>query len=319
MKEEKVINIIKEEFVTKKDIIDLSKEELNELSNDGETFPLLFAIQNGEERHFIFTPEVLEKLDLNMTNKHGTTALMELAKYDRDKEVKILLEAGADIALKDEKGKTAKDYAIEFINSIAPEEESGILWVFNRWEKEYNNGINSKYTYFYFIMSVMKKEKIINLIKEKGSYEMFELKDNNYPKEELNELSNDGKTFPLLLAIQKGKSRHFVFTPEVLEKLDLNMTNKHGTTALMELAKRGMANEMAVLVKAGVDWTLKDEKGKTAHEYAYEYAHDFDVDTVQEGCEHTLEAFHILEELRDTKSKTELALSNGTNTEEYLD
>jgi ankyrin repeat protein len=149
MKEEKVINIIKEEFVTKKDIIDLSKEELNELSNDGETFPLLFAIQNSEERHFILTPEVLEKLDLNMTNKHGTTALMELAKYDRDKEVKILLEAGADIALKDEKGKTAKDYAIEFINSIAPEEESGILWVFNRWEKEYNNGINSKYTYFY--------------------------------------------------------------------------------------------------------------------------------------------------------------------------
>jgi ankyrin repeat protein len=164
----------------------------------------------------------------------------------------------------------------------------------------------------------MKKETIINIIKEDDTLHLMnDLKNNS--KEELNELSNDEETFPLLFAIKNREYRHFIFSPEVLKKLDLNMTNKHGTTALIELAKRGMANEMAILVKAGADWTLKDEKGKTAHEYAYEYAHDFDVDTVQEGCEHTLEAFHILEELRDTKSKTELALSNGTNTDEYLD
>jgi ankyrin repeat protein len=164
----------------------------------------------------------------------------------------------------------------------------------------------------------MKKETIIDIIKEDRTFHLMnELK--NYSKEELNELSNDGETFPLLFAIQNGEDRHFIFSPEVLEKLDLNMTNKHGTTALMELAKRGMANEMAVLIEAGADWTLKDENGKTAHQYAYEYAQDFDVDTVQEGCEHTLEAFHLLEDLRDTKSKTELALSNGTDTDKYLD
>jgi ankyrin repeat protein len=114
----------------------------------------------------------------------------------------------------------------------------------------------------------MKKEKIINLIKEKGSYEMFELKDNNYSKEELNELSNDGKTFPLLLAIQKGKSRHFIFTPEVLEKLDVNMVNKHGTTALMELAKYGKNEEAQIFLEAGADMTIKDKNGKTAKDYA---------------------------------------------------
>jgi ankyrin repeat protein len=118
MKEEKVINIIKEKFITKKDIIDLSKEELNELSNDGETFPLLFAIQNNEERHFIFTPEVLEKLDLNMTNKHGTTSLMELAKAGRNNEIKTLLKDGVDWTRKDNEGKTAEDYARYYQNNI---------------------------------------------------------------------------------------------------------------------------------------------------------------------------------------------------------
>jgi len=116
----------------------------------------------------------------------------------------------------------------------------------------------------------MKKEKIINLIKEKGSYEMFELKDNNYSKEELNELSNDGETFPLLLAIQKGKSEHFIATPEVLEKLDVNMINKHGTTALMELAKNAYSRRLLILIllEAGADWTMKDEKDMTAVDYA---------------------------------------------------
>jgi len=124
----------------------------------------------------------------------------------------------------------------------------------------------------------MKKETIINLIRNK-KYTEISLFLKNYSKEELNELSNDGETFPLLFSIQNNEARHFIFTPEVLEKLDLNMTNKHGTTALMDLAKSGRNNEIKMLLKAGADWKLKDSEGKTAADYARYHQDNIDDST----------------------------------------
>jgi len=123
----------------------------------------------------------------------------------------------------------------------------------------------------------MKKETIINLIRNK-KYTEISLFLKNYSKEELNELSNDGETFPLLFAIQNNEARHFIFTPEVLEKLDLNMANKHGTTALMELAKRGRDEELKTLLKTEVDGYIQDNEGKTALDYAKELSANLNYD-----------------------------------------
>jgi len=103
--------------------------------------------------------------------------------------------------------------------------------------------------------------------------------DKLYSREELNELSRNGETFPLLKSIKYNYSHRFIFTPEVLAKLDLNMTNKHGTTALMELAKYGQNNEIKTLLKAGADWKLKDNTGKSALDYAKEYQDNVDDST----------------------------------------
>jgi len=125
----------------------------------------------------------------------------------------------------------------------------------------------------------MKHEKIINIIRNREHSILLRLEEQNYSKKELNELSNDEESFPLLESIKYGYSSDFIFVPEILSKLDLNITNKHGTTALMELAKYGQNNEIKILLKVGADWRLKDNNGKLAIDYAKEYQDNVDDST----------------------------------------
>lgn len=56
---------------------------------------------------------VKNKANLNLAEKHGKTPLHEAAKYGYEKFAKILIDAGADLEVKDKKGRTAKDIATE--------------------------------------------------------------------------------------------------------------------------------------------------------------------------------------------------------------
>jgi ankyrin repeat protein len=93
----------------------------------------------------------------------------------------------------------------------------------------------------------------------------------NYTKEELNEYFGEDEHFPLLYAILTGHARHFLFDEEIISQLDLNLTDKQGRTALMWAALFGLYNEIKVMLKNGADWTIKDNEGKTALDYAKEY------------------------------------------------
>lgn len=51
------------------------------------------------------------KANLNLAEKHGKTPLHEAAKYGYEKVAKVLIDSGADLEVKDKKGRTAKDIA----------------------------------------------------------------------------------------------------------------------------------------------------------------------------------------------------------------
>jgi ankyrin repeat protein len=62
-------------------------------------------------------------VDVNRLYKNDLTALMWAAGYDRAETVQLLLARGADPALKDNRGMTAKDIAVQTKSARA----SGVL------------------------------------------------------------------------------------------------------------------------------------------------------------------------------------------------
>jgi hypothetical protein len=115
--------ILKNETVELLYLESYTKEELNEYFNEGNDFPLSYAIQAGNASYFLFNDEILSLLDLNLTNKNGRTALMLAAGRGLDREVKVMLRNGADWTMKDYDGKTALDYAKKY-EKYADEYES---------------------------------------------------------------------------------------------------------------------------------------------------------------------------------------------------
>ena len=93
----------------------------------------------------------------------------------------------------------------------------------------------------------------------------------DYTKKELNEYIDERNDCPLSYAMQTGHAHYFLFNDEILPLLDLNLTDKQGRTALMWAALFGLYNEIKVMLKNGADWTIKDNEGKTALDFAREY------------------------------------------------
>jgi len=107
---------------------------------------------------------------------------------------------------------------------------------------------------------IMRNDKIAHLLN---------LRD--YTKKELNEYIDERNDCPLSYAMQTGHAHYFLFNDEILPLLDLNLTDKQGRTALMWAALFGLYNEIKVMLKNGADWTIKDNEGKTALDFAREY------------------------------------------------
>jgi hypothetical protein len=94
-------------------------------------------------------------------------------------------------------------------------------------------------------------------------------------EEDINELCCDNETFPYLYRIHTGHTgpeAYFRDNP----KLDLNNKNKYGETVLMALAKTANYEDSKILIERGADWKMKDINGKTAMDYAREYAEETD-------------------------------------------
>jgi len=116
----------------------------------------------------------------------------------------------------------------------------------------------------------MEKETLKDIIFNEDTFLLLNM--SNYTKEELNEHFNDeNNNFPLLYAIINGQSDYFLFNENILSKLDLTLTDNQGRTALMWAALFGLYNGIKVMLENGADWTVKDNEGKIALDYAKEY------------------------------------------------
>ena len=115
---------------------EMKKDDLFSFATNADAAtPLIFAIQKEmTDRPSLLMVEFLvsKGADVNQANKYGYTPLMAVAEYkwgnqqqNRCQIAKVLLQAGADPSKKNDKGKTALQYAIdtnfvEMINLLLP-------------------------------------------------------------------------------------------------------------------------------------------------------------------------------------------------------
>ena len=93
--------------------------DANITDNENAT-PLIVISERGSGLYVSNTPEtrfeilqllLAHKADVNKTDKYGESALMRASWFGEEKSLALLLQAGADASLKNNKGKTALDMA----------------------------------------------------------------------------------------------------------------------------------------------------------------------------------------------------------------
>jgi len=93
--------------------VSIQKANINDCFDiEGATYNLI-AISIKMNRSNIFNTLIAQKADLNKIC-NDKTPLMYAAKYGQLDYAKALLKAGADIAVKNNEGKTALDYAVKY-------------------------------------------------------------------------------------------------------------------------------------------------------------------------------------------------------------
>ena len=109
-----------------------SGADVNVKSLDDDVTPLMVVSRCG-------TPDILRLLlehgatDINAQNTSGVTALMEAVRFNPSEEViKILLDIGADVSLKDNEGKRAADY----VPLRIPDKKLGSVEILERLKSE---------------------------------------------------------------------------------------------------------------------------------------------------------------------------------------
>jgi len=137
------------------DLLDFFESDINAKTEAGLT-PLMLAVAHNNEA---VVDELLRykpvgnnsKVDVNVQDKNGVSALIIAVNNGNENIVRKLLQAGAKIDLKDNAGKTAKDYAYnkpEILLIIAP--TSRVRWDVEQlraplyiWTREGSESINA--------------------------------------------------------------------------------------------------------------------------------------------------------------------------------
>ena len=86
--------------------------ELNHRNSNGWTPLDLAAMNPNSDVIYTFLKEGDQEIRINMRDEYGNTALMKAAYYNDNPEVvKILIDFGADVNIKNDIGQTALDFA----------------------------------------------------------------------------------------------------------------------------------------------------------------------------------------------------------------
>lgn len=230
--------------------------------------------------------------DLNSQDKEGKTALMHAAE-DNDGIAFMLIEAGADPAIRDKFGKTAMHYAMEneYKSLIKHLVKRGVQMPSAESEKKRKSNLSSKAkdqlnedlmwqassSDLDEIKRILNEGADVNATEGGGNtplmeaayydnYEAMELflekgadihRKNGYEQTALHLAANSGNTECIKLLLEMGS--------EIDEK------DSEGKTPLILAAENDYPESVKFLLEKGADKRITDNEGKTAKDHAAEY------------------------------------------------
>lgn len=185
------------------------------------------------------------------------TVLIDAAAHGNLQIVKTLLERGADVNAKDNKGYTALSHALE-----ARYDDVSDLLLKNPKLDPNSRGLNGVTALASYVWRE-QKDVVQNLL-DRGA--------------DVNAQDNDGDA-PLHGAAQSGNVE--IIDMLVAKGASLNLKNKQGGTPLMWAAVFGHDEAARRLLKHGADASLKDVEGMTARDWAVRNKRDSVVAVLQ--------------------------------------
>jgi len=179
-------------------------------------------------------------IDPNTRYKANTTALMEACVFERGDIVTVLLDAGADVNLKDDFGRTALIFAIQ--NGSQTSIVKALLDKGANPNATLNDGRTP-------LMFAIDAPEIVKALVEKGADVNAKNKDTGDPILVTMVLADNSESVRLLL--DKGAN--------------VNATDDRGVTALMFAASNDKIVIAKLLLKKGADVNAKAYNGETAY------------------------------------------------------
>lgn len=280
-----------------KDVEDEQKEHKEQKEKEHKEQKIKTAMSDLDFRLLCKTGsygEVLQALEdganPNAKNNRGTTALMMAAQFNRNsKVVKALIEAGADIDAKNHKGNTALMYAAMRNN---PETVRAIYDA--GADIEAVNGVGKKAADYAMTNRKLNGTDIVRLLKDEPETQYYEIElpdhegHNNDSGEDrpLTQEQEEESRNVLKITLQKDflkicrSGSEEEISEAVNTGVNVNVTNKSSSTALMFAAQSNTAGAVEILINAGACIDAQDDKGNTALIYAASFNTDDVVDVL---------------------------------------
>jgi ankyrin repeat protein/L-ascorbate metabolism protein UlaG (beta-lactamase superfamily) len=232
-----------------KTLISNNKELINMKSEQGQT-PLHVCVQNG--RLEIVELLISQRADINAKDGEGNTPLITALSFKKTNVAKFLLSKGADVNIKNAQNQPAISFALmNGLNElVAPILDNG---------QDVNERFEGNLTILLMATLIGNKE-VIKLLFDRGA-------DVNAAAQE-----GDMTITPLYAAIFLGHTD--VVDLFLSRAVDKDFREKPTGRTLLHIATlTGVRDLVALLVNAGYDVNVADNKGKTPLHYAAQHGH----------------------------------------------
>ena len=217
--------------------------------------PLLISLghQHSDWQEKIVPWLISRGADVNAVDDHGDSVLMNAGLNASATTVKTLLNAGAKVAYASRKKVTALHYAAQGNCEVIP--------LLVKAGADINARDQDGNTPLMHAVTTRQKTCVQTLLKSGA---------------DTNITDNENAT-PLIVISERGSGLYASNTPEtrfeilqllLAHKADVNKTDKYGESALMRASWFGEEKSLALLLQAGADVSLKNNKGKTALDMA---------------------------------------------------
>ena len=274
----------------------LKEIDVNQKFNDGENFLHKVIPQNNIEA---IKALITHDININQTNLDGDSALIIAARYPFVDTIDVLIEAGADIKLTNDKARIAIQEAIRTNNIMGYK-------ALCKHQKEFNHIDNDGNTLIHDAIIANNQEILNDLLRNKKllpAYSVIFCKELYMDAvllktvlqyfEDINITDDEGQNL-LFYLVHDGYESYESLIHVLKKGVDINCVNSHGENVLIYLVKQIIAYSqnseidpqeeknlielIPALIEEGIDLTHCDNDGENALSLATKALH---IDTVQ--------------------------------------